>query len=82
MLLDFGSEELKKYIPPVVEDKGPSAIAVTEPNCGTDVAAMETRAVREGDYWIINGTKSFVTNGSISKLCNRASENCHSRPTA
>jgi alkylation response protein AidB-like acyl-CoA dehydrogenase len=67
MLLEFGSEELKKkYIPPVVQGKAPSGIAVTEPNCGTDVAAIETRAVREGDQWVLNGTKSFITNGSIS----------------
>jgi alkylation response protein AidB-like acyl-CoA dehydrogenase len=67
ILLDFGSEELKKrYIPPVVQGNAPSGIAVTEPNCGTDVAAMETRAVREGDHWVLNGSKSFITNGSIS----------------
>jgi len=67
MLLEFGSEELKKkYIPPVVGGKAPSGIAVTEPNCGTDVAAIETRAVREGDHWVLNGAKTFITNGSIS----------------
>ncbi|MEM4279143.1 MAG: acyl-CoA dehydrogenase family protein [Archaeoglobaceae archaeon] len=67
MLLKYGSEELKeKFIPGVVEGKKPSAIAVTEPDCGTDVAAMKTKAVRDGDEWVISGSKTFITNGSVA----------------
>ncbi len=67
MLLRYGSEEQKeKYIPGVVSGKKPSGIAITEPDCGTDVAAMRTKAVKEGDEWVINGTKTFITNGSVA----------------
>ena len=67
MILRYGTAEQKeKYIPPVVQGKAPSAIAVTEPDCGTDVAAMRTRAVREGEEWVINGSKTFITNGSVA----------------
>ncbi|MEM4565638.1 MAG: acyl-CoA dehydrogenase family protein [Archaeoglobaceae archaeon] len=67
MLLKYGSEELKeRFIPGVVEGKKPSAIAVTEPDCGTDVAAMKTKAVRDGDEWVISGSKTFITNGSVA----------------
>jgi len=67
MILRYGTEGQKeKYIPPVIEGKQPSAIAITEPDCGTDVAAMRTKAVREGENWILNGSKTFITNGSIA----------------
>ena len=66
MLLHFGTEEQKeKYMAKVPKGDGPSAIAITEPDCGTDVAAMRARAVKDGDEWVINGTKQFITNGSV-----------------
>ena len=66
MILHFGTEEQKEnYLARVPRGDGPSAIAITEPDCGTDVAAMRTRAVKDGDEWIINGTKQFITNGRI-----------------
>ncbi len=65
MVLKFGTEEQKEFVAKVVRGEGPSAIAITEPDCGTDVAAMRTRAVKEGDEWVINGTKQFITNGSV-----------------
>ena len=65
MVLRFGSEEQKEFVARVVRGEGPSAIAVTEPDCGTDVAAMRTRAVKEGGEWVISGTKQFITNGSV-----------------
>ncbi|MBE8539258.1 acyl-CoA dehydrogenase family protein [Geoglobus acetivorans] len=65
MLLHFGSEEQKeKFMAKVPKGDGISAIAITEPDCGTDVAAMRTRAVKDGDEWVLNGTKQFITNGS------------------
>lgn len=67
MVMRFGSDEQKeKYIPIVVKGKAPSGIAVTEPDCGTDVTAMRCRAVLERDHWVINGTKTFITNGSVA----------------
>ncbi len=67
MVLKHGTEEQKeKYIPGVVKGKAPSAIAITEPDCGTDVSAIRTKAVKVEDGWVINGAKTFITNGSIA----------------
>jgi alkylation response protein AidB-like acyl-CoA dehydrogenase len=68
MILKHGTEEQKeKYIPRVLKGKAPSAIAITEPDCGTDVSAIKTKALKvEDGGWIINGTKTFITNGSIA----------------
>ncbi|HLT95701.1 MAG TPA: acyl-CoA dehydrogenase family protein [Acidimicrobiia bacterium] len=59
----FGTEELKeKYLAPVLRGEQICAIAVTEPDAGSDVAGIRTRAVRDGDHWVINGSKMFITN--------------------
>jgi citronellyl-CoA dehydrogenase len=59
----FGSEELKeKYLVPAIRGEQVAAIAVTEPGAGSDVAGIRTRAVRDGDHWVINGSKIFITN--------------------
>jgi citronellyl-CoA dehydrogenase len=61
----YGSEELKRqYLRPAVEGKMVTSIAVTEPDAGSDVAAIRTRAVRDGDEWVINGSKLYITNGT------------------
>jgi alkylation response protein AidB-like acyl-CoA dehydrogenase len=49
-----------------VEGKAIMGTAITEPDAGSDVTRAETTAVRDGDYWVINGTKMFATNGSIA----------------
>lgn len=60
----FGSESLKRnYLIPSIKGEKVGALAITEPNTGSDVAAIRTRAVREGDYYVINGSKTFITNG-------------------
>jgi citronellyl-CoA dehydrogenase len=60
----FGTDELKrKYLTPAIEGDAVTSIAVTEPDAGSDVAALRTRAVRDGDEWVINGTKLYITNG-------------------
>jgi citronellyl-CoA dehydrogenase len=60
----FGSEELKqRYLVPALSGEAVAAIGVTEPDAGSDVAGLRTRAVRDGDEWIINGTKLYITNG-------------------
>jgi citronellyl-CoA dehydrogenase len=60
-----GSEELKqRYLVPAVAGTAVAAIGVTEPDAGSDVAGLRTRARRDGDEWVIDGTKLFITNGA------------------
>jgi citronellyl-CoA dehydrogenase len=60
----FGSDFLKeRYLKPAIAGEKVAAIAVTEPGAGSDVAALSTRAVRDGDAYVINGAKTFITNG-------------------
>ncbi len=62
----FGTEEQKqKYLPPVCKGDVVSAGAFTEPNAGTDVAGYKTRAVKDGNDFVINGNKMFITNGTV-----------------
>ena len=64
-LAAFGSAELKQqYLVPAITGEAVAAIAVTEPDAGSDVAALTTRAVRDGDDWIISGAKLYITNGT------------------
>jgi len=66
LIILFGSEEQKeKYLRWVTEKYGISAMATTEPEAGSDVANVKTRIVKEGDEWVINGVKTFITNGSV-----------------
>ncbi len=67
-ILRFGTEEQKhKYITPVASGQKTGAYSLTEPMSGSDAATMKSRAVREGDYYIINGTKSWVTSGPAAE---------------
>jgi citronellyl-CoA dehydrogenase len=64
-LARYGSEELKeRYLAPAIRGEMVASIAVTEPDAGSDVAGIRTRAIRDGDEWIINGTKLYITNGT------------------
>ncbi len=64
-LHEFGSEELKqRYLAPAIAGTAVAAIAVTEPDAGSDVSALRTKAVRDGDEWVINGRKLYITNGT------------------
>ena len=67
----FGSEDLKrKYLVPAIRGEQVAAIAVTEPSAGSDVARIKTRAVRDGDDWVINGSKMYITNAATADwLC-------------
>ena len=61
----FGtSEQKKKYLEPVVAGDKIGCIGITEPDVGSDTAGMKTRAEKDGDDWILNGEKRFITNGS------------------
>jgi acyl-CoA dehydrogenase len=60
-----GSEELKKkYLGMLTEEPKLASFCLTEPDAGSDVGGMKTRAVRKGDKWVISGSKCFITNGS------------------
>ncbi|MBI2158462.1 MAG: acyl-CoA dehydrogenase family protein [Candidatus Rokubacteria bacterium] len=64
-----GSEALKeKYLPAICRGQTLCAIAVTEPGGGSDVAAIRTRAVRDGGSYVLNGSKMFITNGATADL--------------
>ena len=82
-ILRFGSEEMKKrLLPQIAEGKALSGGAFTEPNHGSDITLMETAAVKDADEWVINGTKTFITNGGLASfytvLCQTDTE---SKPT-
>src|SRR6266446_2644248 len=64
-----GSEALKaKYLPAMCRGDLLTAIAVTEPGGGSDVAAIRTRAIRDGDHYVLNGSKMFITNGATADV--------------
>jgi citronellyl-CoA dehydrogenase len=64
-LHSHGSAELKqRYLAPAMRGELVAAIAVTEPDAGSDVAGIRTRAERDGDHWVINGSKLYITNGT------------------
>lgn len=63
-ILQFGNEEQKKkYLPPLCSGEKIGAFGITEPNAGSDVVAIESTARLEGDHYVLNGTKRFITNG-------------------
>ena len=64
MLAHYGTEEQKsRFLPDLASGKKRGGLALTEPSGGTDVANLQTTAVKDGEEYIINGTKSFITNG-------------------
>ncbi|MDW8012675.1 MAG: acyl-CoA dehydrogenase [Bacteroidota bacterium] len=68
-ILSFGSEELKaRYLPALASGQAIGAWALTEPNSGSDAASLRTTAVREGDIYILNGSKSFTTHGGVGSI--------------
>lgn len=65
MILRFGSDDQKKrFLPPMARGEILGAFALSEPEAGSDAAALTTQAVHDGDHWVLNGTKSWVTSGS------------------
>ncbi|HST40695.1 MAG TPA: acyl-CoA dehydrogenase family protein [Conexibacter sp.] len=63
-ILAFGTEEQKQqYLAPAMRGEKIACIGITEPDAGSDVAGIKTRAVRDGDDWVINGSKTYITNG-------------------
>jgi alkylation response protein AidB-like acyl-CoA dehydrogenase len=63
-ILAFGSEEQKReWVVPAIAGRAILCLGITEPDAGSDVAGIKTRAVRDGDEYVINGSKTFITNG-------------------
>ncbi|MBS1593542.1 MAG: acyl-CoA dehydrogenase family protein [Bacteroidetes bacterium] len=66
----YGTEEAKKkWLPQMVSGKAIAAIAMTEPGAGSDLQGMRTTAVDKGDHYLVNGSKTFITNGYLSDVC-------------
>jgi alkylation response protein AidB-like acyl-CoA dehydrogenase len=68
-LLRFGSEELKRrHLPDLASGKKLAAWALTEPGSGSDASGLRTTAVRRGDAWVVNGSKMFITQGTVGDV--------------
>lgn len=69
-ILAFGSDAQKqRYLPKAAAGEWLAAWALTEPGSGSDSAGMKTTAVRDGEHWLLNGTKMFITQGSVGGFC-------------
>ena len=69
-LLKYGSDYIKeKYLTPLAEGKYLGCFGLTEPNAGSDAANLKTTAVKDGDYYVINGSKIFITNATHADIC-------------
>ncbi len=68
-ILFAGTQEQKRrFLPPIADGTAMASYCLTEPGSGSDAAAMRSRAVRDGDDYVIDGTKRFITGGGVSKL--------------
>ena len=66
----FGNEEQKKkWVPPLATGQKIGAFCLTEPNVGSDASAIESTAIREGDAYVVNANKVWVTNGGVADIC-------------
>ena len=68
ILLGGSEEQKQKFLPKIASGEHLSACAITEPGAGSDVGSIQTRAVKDGDAYILNGTKIFITNGGIGNV--------------
>lgn len=67
-LIDFGTEEQKKRLLPRIAEGGLGSLAITEPNAGSDATGMRTSFTEDGDHIIVNGGKTFISNGDVADL--------------
>lgn len=65
LLLNGNETQKEKYLPGIIGGKLLGCFAVTEPNAATDVAGIQTKAIRDGDYYILNGSKTWITHASV-----------------
>jgi alkylation response protein AidB-like acyl-CoA dehydrogenase len=69
-LFRFGSEDLKqRYLKPLARGEFLGAWSLTEPTAGSDAGGTRSRAVKDGDGWVLNGSKTFATHGSVGRVC-------------
>lgn len=68
LLIGANDEQKAKYLPPLARGEYLGAWALTEPGCGSDSVAMTTTAVEDGDGWVLNGAKQFITNGHYARV--------------
>jgi alkylation response protein AidB-like acyl-CoA dehydrogenase len=69
-LMQFGKKDQhKKWVPPLAKGEKIGAFCLTEPNAGSDASGIEATAIRDGDYYVINANKVFVTNGGVADIC-------------
>jgi len=68
LLLAGTDAQKKKYIPMLLHENVVTCLSITEPNAGSDVAGIETKALKDGDHYVLNGRKCFATNGSVALL--------------
>jgi alkylation response protein AidB-like acyl-CoA dehydrogenase len=67
-ILQFGDEELKKrYLPELASGQELGGFMLTEPHAGSDAAALKTRYVDDGDHWVLDGSKAWITNGGVGR---------------
>ncbi|MEI6970839.1 MAG: acyl-CoA dehydrogenase family protein, partial [bacterium] len=68
IMLSGSEEQKKKYLPQIASGKKLAAFGLTEPNAGSDAGSVRTTATRDGDYYILNGTKQWITNGGEADI--------------
>jgi acyl-CoA dehydrogenase len=69
-VIGFGSDEQKaRWLPPLIESPILASFGLSEPGAGSDVAALKTTAVLEGDEYVLNGSKTFITNAGFAQWC-------------
>jgi len=69
MILNHGSDTQKRhFLPRMATGEWLGAFALSEPDAGSDAAVLTTQAVRDGDHWVLNGTKSWVSNGNVAEV--------------
>ncbi len=65
-IMEFGTEDQKeRFLPPIAEGEAVMGAAISEPDAGSDVSSVSTRAEKDGEEWVINGNKMWITNGSV-----------------
>jgi len=65
-IMEYGTDEQKeRYLPPITKGESVMGAAISEPQAGSDVTSIDTRAEKDGDEWVINGSKMWITNGSV-----------------
>ncbi len=69
ILFHANDEQKKRYLEPTISGERYSCFAITEPEAGSDARNIRTSAVRDGDEWVINGEKTFITGGDIADFC-------------